>query len=231
MGLMSHKVCPNNFDCATCEVDQSLFDEFGTHPILVLAPGRVRRPKQVGHFAVREDRLYFSGHTWIGQAQKKARIGIDDFAQRLIGSVVQATPLVAPGDRVERGDPACEIASARHRTTMRFPMSGRVVRTNPFLKQEPSVLNEDCYNRGWLFVIEPQDYYREARRLVDAERVSKWTQAESDRLFGALSELDGASALSDGGELLPDFSRELSPQGWERIADMFFSSVDADPVL
>ena len=222
MGLVSHKVCPNNFDCATCEVDQRLFEEFGTHPILALAPGRRRQPKNVGHFTLIEDRAYFQGHTWAKLSRERARVGLDDFAQRLIGGISKAVFRARPGDVVHRGDPALNVSNNGHRAVMLFPIPGKIIHINPVLEENPSLINEDCYERGWLYTMEPVNPYEERNRLIDPDEASQWIQDESDSLFSVLTESKSA-ALSDGGELLPNFSRNLEQKDWERITSRFFS--------
>ena len=222
MGLISHKVCPNNFDCATCEVDQRLFDEFGTHPILALAPGLHHQPKHVGHFILIEDRNYFQGHTWAKLLKEHARVGLDDFAQKLMGGISKAVFRVGPGDVVHRGDPAVNVSSNGHRATMLFPIPGRIIHINPALEDNPSLINEDCYNRGWLYTMKPMDPYKDRNSLIGSDEASQWIQDESDSLFRVLTESRSA-ALSDGGELLPNFSRNLEKKDWERITKKFFS--------
>ncbi len=226
MGLISHKVCPNNFDCATCEVDQRLTDEFGTHPILALAPGKRRQPKQVGHFTLVENRLYSHGHTWVRPMKKNARVGLDDFAQRVTGDISEAVLGAEPGDVVRPGDPALKLAGNGHRATMIFPISGRVIQINPALEDDPSLINEDCYDRGWLYTMEPLNFKEDAQKLVDSDEAGQWIQAESDRLFSALTE-SGRAALSDGGELLHNFSKNIEEQDWNRLAKMFFSGTES----
>jgi len=229
MGLVSFKVCPNNFDCAACEVDQRLFDEFGTNPILALAPGLRRQPKHVGHFALIEDRFYFQGHTWVKLLRERARVGLDDFAQRIIGDIAEVALRAGPGDVVRRGDPALNVSNNGHRATMLFPLSGRIIQINPALDGDPSLINEDCYHRGWLYIMEPMDPYKDPRSLIGPDEVSQWTQVESDRLLRTLTEC-GSAALSDGGELLHNFSRNLKEKDWNRLAGMFFSGAESSQV-
>ncbi|MCD6161438.1 MAG: (2Fe-2S)-binding protein [candidate division Zixibacteria bacterium] len=222
MGLISYKVCPNNFDCATCEVDQRLFDELGTHPVLALAPGLRQRPKQVSHFTLIEDRNYYQGHTWAKISKEHARVGLDDFAQKIIGGITKIALRAMPGDLVHRGDPALNASSNGHRATMLFPISGRIIHINPALEDNPSLINEDCYDRGWLYTMEPANSYKDASSLIGPDKASQWTQDESDSLFSVLTECESA-ALSDGGELLQNFSRTLDKESWNRLTDMFFS--------
>ncbi|MEA2030480.1 MAG: 2Fe-2S iron-sulfur cluster-binding protein [candidate division Zixibacteria bacterium] len=222
MGLISNKVCPNNFNCNTCEVDQQLFDEFGTHPILALAPGLNRQPKKVGHFSLIEDRNYFQGHTWAKTSKEHTRVGLDDFAQKIIGGVSRAAFSAKPGDVVRRGDPALNVSNNGHSATMLFPVSGKIIHINPVLEDNPSLINEDCYDRGWLYMIKPTNSYEEKSSLIGPDEADQWTQDESDRLFSVLSDSKSA-ALSDGGELLHNFSRNLEEKDWERVTNSFFS--------
>ena len=227
MGLISYKVCPNNLDCASCEVDQRFFDELGTHPMLALAPGRRGQPRQVGHFSLVEDRHYFQGHTWVKRHNKHARVGLDDFAQRVTGEIAKAELSAGPGDVVHRGDPALSVSNNGHRATLLFPVSGTVIRVNPALEDDPSLINEDCYNRGWVYTVAPQSFNEEAYTLVDPDAAGQWTSSESDRLFQILTESSGA-ALSDGGALVPNFSRDLDDESWNRVTDLFRSPAETD---
>jgi len=222
MGLVSYKVCPNNFDCATCEVDQRLFDELGTHPILALAPGLRRQPKQVGHFSLIEDRNYFRGHTWAKLSKEHARVGLDDFAQKVIGDISRVTLRAGPGDVVRRGDPALNASNNGHRATMLFPVSGEIIQINPALEDNPSLINEDCYDRGWLYKIKPLNPYEDKSNLIGPDEAGQWTQDESDSLLRVLTE-SGSAALSDDGVLVHNFSKNLEERDWERITNMFFS--------
>ena len=222
MGLISNKVCPNNFDCATCEVDQRLFDEFGTHPILALEPGLNQQPKQVGYFSLIEDRSYFQGHTWAKASKEHTRVGVDDFAQKVIGGISRVAFRAEPGDVVHRGDPALNVSNNGHRATMLFPISGKIIHINPALEDDPSLINEDCYDRGWLYTMKPTNPYEDKITLINPDEADQWTQDESDHLFSILTDSKSA-ALSDGGELLHNFSRNLEKKDWERITNSFFS--------
>ncbi|MCD6496739.1 MAG: (2Fe-2S)-binding protein [Deltaproteobacteria bacterium] len=224
MGVVSAKVCPHNYDCATCEVDQSIWDEFGMNAMLALAPGKRRKPEKVSHFFVVEDRFYSRGHTWAKLKGDHARVGMDDFAQRIVGQVSTVTLTAKPGDVVQSGQAALTVASNGHQANMVFPVSGKVMRVNPLLEDDPTVINDDCYQRGWLYVLEPQDSYEETRKLVDPEHADQWLLAEADDLFRTLS-ASGGAALSDGGELLPNFASNLDKESWDRVAKRFFSKV------
>ena len=189
---------------------------------MALAPGLHRQPKHVGHFIMVEDRSYFQGHTWAKLSKERARVGLDDFAQKVIGGISKAAFRAKPGDVVHRGDPALNVSNNGHSATMLFPVSGKITHINPVLEDNPSLINEDCYDRGWVYKMKPINSYEEKNSLINPDEADQWTQNESDRLFGVLTE-SGSAALSDGGELLHNFSRNLEKKNWERITNMFFS--------
>jgi len=188
MGLISFKICPNDFRCSECEVDQRLFEEMGTHPVLALAPGLKKQPKQVGQFTVVEDRYYSPGHLWIKFTSNNARVGMDDFAQRLFGSVEKVVLHARPGSTIKPGDPAITMSRGIRSITLRFPVHGKIIHCNQGVLKEPGLLNEDCYDRGWLYVIQPHDFSAQARRLVDREDVQSWIEDQSNKLSGSLKE-------------------------------------------
>jgi glycine cleavage system H lipoate-binding protein/NAD-dependent dihydropyrimidine dehydrogenase PreA subunit len=231
MGLLSYKVCPNNLECSRCEVDQRFFDEFGTHPLLALAPSRSSKPRQVGHFFLVEDRHYFQGHTWAKAQQRQeqnryVRVGLDDFAQRVVGDISGAELVQRPGDKVQRGDPALVVSNDGRQATLLFPVSGTILRVNPAVEDDPALINEDCYDRGWVYTLAPRSFDEDAYRLVDAGEAAAWIQTESDRLFQVLDQSGDAGAVSEGGDLLPNFSRALDDESWDRVAGMFRSQID-----
>jgi glycine cleavage system H protein len=191
-----------------------------------LAPGRNRQPKNVAHFTLIEDRAYFQGHTWAKLSREHTRVGVDDFAQRLIGGISKAVFRARPGDMVHHGDPAVNVSSNGHQAVMLFPIAGKIIHINPALEDNPSLMNEDCYGRGWLYTMKPVNTYEDRNRLIGPDDASQWIQDESDSLFGVLSE-SRSVALSDGGELLPNFSRNLEKKDWERITNRFFSGREA----
>jgi len=215
MGLIDYKICPNDFRCSECEVDQRLFEELGTHPLLALAPGLRRRPKQVGAFDVVEDRFYSRGHTWVKFLEGYVRMGMDDFAQKLFGNIHRLTLNVKPGDAVKAGDPAVTVAGDGRTMTLRFPISGTVERCNPTAQDDPSLINEDCYGRGWLYALQPNDFYSQARSLVSRDEVESWMGEQSASLSRSL-EPKGIDPLS------PKFTEKIGNEDFASLGREFF---------
>lgn len=229
MGLISYKICPNDFRCSDCEVDQRLFKEFGTHPLLAIAPGLRQLPRRVGPFDVVEDRYYSQGHIWVKFLTDQVRIGMDDFAQKLIGPVRQVTMHARPNDEFKPGGPAVTVVGEGRRITLRFPISGAVVHVNQVVQESPSLINEDCYDRGWLYTVQPHDFYAQARRLVGPDDIEPWLTEQSARLARSLM-MNGIDAFSPGfaerlgDELLPDVGERIGSEEFTRLGGEFFKA-------
>jgi glycine cleavage system H lipoate-binding protein/ferredoxin len=217
MGLISYKICPNDFRCSECEVDQRLFEELGTHPILAVAPGLRRQPKQVGPFDVVTDRFYSPGHTWIKFAHDQARVGMDDFARKLIGPVGELTLHAKPDDVFKAGDPAVTVASNGRKATLRFPVSGTVTHVNQAVLDDPSLVEEDCYERGWLLMVRPDDFYSQSRHMVNRDEVESWIEGQSQKLAQNLK----ARGIN---ELSPGFAEKINQADFIHLDGEFFKT-------
>jgi glycine cleavage system H protein len=82
-------------------------------------------------------------------------VGITDFAQDQLGDVV-FVGLPEPGTEVEAGKALGEVESTKSVSDVYSPVSGRVVDRNAEVEQNPELINEDPYGRGWLVAIEPE---------------------------------------------------------------------------
>jgi len=214
MGLISYKICPNDFHCADCEVDQQLFEELGTHPLLAIAPGLRRLPKQVGPFDVVEDRFYSRGHTWLKPTHDQIRVGIDDFARKLIGPVEKLSLHVKPDDAFKPGDPVVTVESNGRKATLHFPISGTVTHVNQTVLDDPALIEEDCYQRGWLLMVRADNFYAQSRLLVNRDEVESWIEGQSQKL---------AQNLKDKGinELTPGFAEKIGNQDFASLGGEF----------
>ena len=79
MGLISHKICPTNYECWNCEVDQRMEDLAASHPVFILKAAREKERQVVGKFEILFDRLYREGHIWVKRMDGLVRIGVDGF--------------------------------------------------------------------------------------------------------------------------------------------------------
>ena len=104
---------------------------------------------------VPEDRRYTKEHEWAKEDDGKVLIGITDYAQDQLGDVVFIS-LPEAGATVAAGKPLGEVESTKSVSDVYSPIGGTVVEKNLEAEQNPEVLNEDPYGKGWLVRIEPE---------------------------------------------------------------------------
>jgi glycine cleavage system H protein len=97
---------------------------------------------------------YTKEHEWARDEGGRVVIGITDFAQDQLGDVV-FVGLPEAGTEVEAGKPLGEVESTKSVSDVYSPISGKVVEKNSELEQNPELINDDPYGKGWLVSIEP----------------------------------------------------------------------------
>lgn len=99
---------------------------------------------------------YTKSHEWIKIDGKEATIGITDHAQCQLGDLVYVElPLLA--DEVFANKEAAVVESVKTAADVYSPLTGKVSSVNESLTAQPEILNEDPYDKGWLFKIEIQN--------------------------------------------------------------------------
>jgi glycine cleavage system H protein len=113
------------------------------------------------------DRRYASNHMWAATAGGGlVRFGFSAYAVRLLQDVYFLDWSVdAPCDLAVKQQIG-EIESSKAESLLYAPTTGRLVEINRPLLSDPSLINVDPYDRGWLFAMEtpgddllsPEDY-------------------------------------------------------------------------
>ena len=99
------------------------------------------------------DRRYTKEHEWAREDDGRILVGITDHAQDQLGDVV-FVGLPEAGATVEAGQPLGEVESTKSVSDVYSPVSGKVLEKNGEVEQNPELLNEDPYGKGWLVSIE-----------------------------------------------------------------------------
>ncbi len=103
-----------------------------------------------------EDLYYSHDHTWVRVNGNRGTIGITNFAQQEMGEIL-FTELPDEGAQVEQGDILGTLESSKTVAELVSPVSGEVISSNKDLEEEPSLVNDDPYGKGWLLVLELDD--------------------------------------------------------------------------
>ena len=100
-----------------------------------------------------EDLVYTSEHEWMRIEGNKAEIGITNHAQNELGDIVYVE-LPSLDDEIDSGEEFGTIESVKAVSSLYMPVSGRIIEVNSELQEHPELVNEDCYDEGWLVRIE-----------------------------------------------------------------------------
>ena len=109
---------------------------------------------------------YSAEHEWVAVDGTRARVGITDFAQDALGDVVYVQ-LPDVGLEVLARATCAEVESTKSVSEIYAPLTGTVVEVNSALVDEPELVNQDPYGRGWILLIEMADR-DEVAALLDA---------------------------------------------------------------
>ena len=113
------------------------------------------------------DGLYYSeSNEWLKVEGEFGYIGITDYAQHQLGSVVYVD-LPEVDDEVSQGEEFGAVESVKAASDLLSPISGTVVEINEALEDKPELLNEDAFN-NWICKVKINDT-AELDNLMDAE--------------------------------------------------------------
>ncbi len=97
---------------------------------------------------------YAQEHEWIcPESGDKGNMGLTDYSQTQLGDIV-FLDLPTPGTQVEQFKKMGEIESVKAVSDLFSPVSGQVLEINQAVIDEPGLVNQDPYGKGWLVKLE-----------------------------------------------------------------------------
>jgi glycine cleavage system H protein len=102
------------------------------------------------------DLKYASSDEWVRLDGETAIIGISDYAQDQLNDIV-FVELPDVGRDLKKGDTFGVVESVKAASDLYTPVSGVVVEVNSALQDEPELINNDPYGRGWIVKINVSD--------------------------------------------------------------------------
>ena len=212
-GVVDYKLCDRNYDCEHCPFD------------LILQSGSQSEKSAATPHGLIDTVFYHPAHLWVRvEDQGNVRVGLDDFAQRIIGRAY-AVSLPHEGLKIEHGKHCWSVTHKAGESSLIAPISGVILEVNWKLKQSPSLLNRDPYGAGWAFLIKPTDLRAGLRNLFYGSRAGDWHRAETEKLYALVTQssntANGTLQLPDGGILKNDFLSELSVEQMRELISSF----------
>lgn len=110
---------------------------------------------------------YAASHEWARlEADGTVTVGITDHAQDALGDVV-FVELPEVGATVDAGQQAGVVESVKAASDIYAPVGGEVIAVNDAIVDAPETINNDPYEGGWFFKLQPVNA-AELDNLLDA---------------------------------------------------------------
>lgn len=111
--------------------------------------------------------LYYSeSNEYVKVAGNVGYIGITDYAQHALGTIVYVD-MPDVDDDVEMDEDFGAIESVKAASDLKSPVSGKVLEVNEALEDDPGLLNKDAFE-NWIIKVELTDT-SELKDLMDAK--------------------------------------------------------------
>ena len=174
--------------------------------------------------------FYSNNHTWTFlEKSGTAKVGLDDLLLHITGEV-KLFNLKKNGESIKKGEVIAEIEHQGKVLQICSPISGDIVNFNSTLIENPGILNDDPYEKGWMFKIKPLNWISDTNKYHLAEEATQWSVNELQRFKDFLSATMPKYApepsnviLQDGGELLDHTLSELPAEVWEDFQKNFLN--------
>lgn len=189
-------------------------------PRLTPLPAGPAAASNSGWFQLPLERFYHHGHGWARpDADGLVALGIDDFAQKLVG---QADRIELPpvGGRVGRAAPLSRLQVGGRSVELQAPIDGEVVFRNDAVLARPGLVNDDPYGKGWLLRVRPSRWQEDAGELLSGKQAKGFLDRIEDALRAKMAPSFGL-LLQDGGVPVSGIARVLAGEDWDRLAREF----------
>ncbi len=130
-----------------------------------------------------EDLYYEKNHFWVRPEGDIVVMGMDDFAQQMAGEIVYVQ-LPDEGKRLKTGKRFAKIESGKWLGKVYAPVNGELVGVNEELETNPGLINQDCYGKGWMFRIRPDDMGELENLIHGREAIEKWLLEDIEKYKG-----------------------------------------------
>lgn len=119
---------------------------------------------------------YTKTHEWVKTDGEFITIGITDHAQTMLGDLVYVE-LPEIEMNFETGQECAVVESVKAAADIYCPIPGEVIEVNEAVIENPQLINQDPYGKGWLLRVKPFD--KASAQLLNADEYSKVVASEA----------------------------------------------------
>jgi len=127
-----------------------------------------------------DDLYYEENHYWLKIQGDILVMGMDDFAQQMAEQIVYVQ-LPFEGKKLKKGKKFAQVESGKWLGKVFAPVNGELIESNEELEANAALINEDCYGKGWMYKIQPDDMTEVEDLIHGHEAVEKWLLADIEK--------------------------------------------------
>lgn len=124
-----------------------------------------------------DDLRYTKEHEWARADGNRVTVGITRFAVEALGDITQVD-LPKEGESIAKDAVFGTVESVKAVSDLFAPVTGKVMKVNDPLGDSPEYVNEDCYDEGWLIVVEMSNP-TELETLMSAAQYEEYLKDQS----------------------------------------------------
>lgn len=95
-------------------------------------------------------KIFTQEHAWLAPyADQEYVLGITEFAQDQLGDIV-FVDLPDIGQKTQAGESCLVVESVKSASDVICPINGEITQVNQLLTDEPELINESPYDKGWI---------------------------------------------------------------------------------
>lgn len=179
-----------------------------------------------GEFSIPGGVFIGKNHTWVSMTQQGiARVGIDDFAKKLIGSV---TSIDFPnlGMYVKAGQPLFTVRQGNRSVTFNSPITGKVTQINTLLQENLEALNVTPYEKNWFCAIDTDNFDNEMKELKIGKSAVAFFQDDIEKFRVIMKDI--LKSEKKEGEYIEEEQiyvgqlEKLNDVNWQKVTAEFF---------
>jgi len=119
-----------------------------------------------------EGLLYTKDHEWARIEGDTAVIGITHYAQEQLGEIT-FVELPTVDKQYAFHQELGVVESSKAASDIYCPVAGKVIEVNSELESNPELINQDCYNAGWICKLQISDSST-LKDLMDAKQYEQY---------------------------------------------------------
>ena len=128
------------------------------------------------NFKFRKGYLYTKSHEWIKKEHGKYKMGITDYAQKMLKDIVYVE--FSEDEEFNKGDSLATLESVKAVGDVYAPFPCKVVEFNEALEDSPELVNKDPFGEGWVAILEPTGDVNEDE-FLDVDKYVEHVEKES----------------------------------------------------